>query len=242
MWQTWRRAFELRKDRPIPAVDDGSDLPAAWVPVLAESLAVFQAGETGEGRVVAQARQAQWACIDDDYRAALTLFVAEEGRHARILGAQRRALGAEAAIAPWTESLFRWGRGCAGLRTKLLVLWSAEVAAIVGYEALADRLPPGALRSALREIIEDEREHLRFHTAFFRAAAPPGPARLAAAAGLAAGTAAATAVLWGDHRTLWRTVGVSESRLVRRSAAQVAEVWAALHAAGDPLAVRPQAA
>ena len=242
MWSSWRRTFEQRRDRPDPAVDDGADLPAGWAPVLAASLAVFQAGETGEGRVVAQARGARWACIDDDYRAALTLFVAEEGRHARILAAQRRALGASAATSPWSASLFRWGRGSAGLRTKLLVLWSAEVAAIVGYQALADRLPPGALRRALTEIIADERDHLRFHTAFFRAATPAGPARWAAAAGLSAGTAAAVAVLWADHRTLWRTVGVTEAALVARSAAEVAAVWRALGAPDGPLAAQPQPA
>jgi hypothetical protein len=242
MWSSWRRTFEQRRDRPLPAVDDGSALPAGWSTVLATSLAVFQAGETGEGRVVAQARSARWACIDDDYRAALTLFVAEEGRHARILGAQRRALGADAATSPWSASLFRWGRGSAGLRTKLLVLWSAEIAAIVGYQALADRLPHGALRRALTEIIADERDHLMFHTAFFRLATPAGPARWAAAAGLTAGTAAAVAVLWADHRALWRTVGVSDSALVARSAAQVAEVWAALQGPDGVLAAHARPA
>jgi hypothetical protein len=50
------------------------------------------------------------------------------------------------------------------------------------------------------------------------------------------------AVLWADHRALWRTVGVSDSALVARSAAQVAEVWAALQGPDGVLAAHARPA
>jgi hypothetical protein len=136
---------------------------------VAAALARFQLGETGEGRIAHEIDRAALATIDDDYRRALKLFVAEEGRHARILGDAVRALGGETLKKSTSHAAFTHGRRLVGIRTKLLALLAAEVVGIGFYQTMASRLGNGSLRAALSEIAGDEAAHLRFHAAFFRA-------------------------------------------------------------------------
>jgi hypothetical protein len=238
MWSEWRQRFESNRRRPEPAVEVGNEaIPSEWVDVLASSLARFQAGETGEGRVVHQVRQTRWSSIDDDYREALRLFVAEEGRHARLLGRAVKALGGRPVQKAWTERAFRMGRSAVGVRTKLVVLWAAEVGAVVGYGALVARLPPSGIAATLQQLVEDERGHLAFHTTFFRAAASDPATRAVAVAALGGAVAAALTAMWWDHRELWQTLGISKEELARGALAKYRETVAMLGGpAVDPLA------
>ncbi|MDH3408285.1 MAG: glycosyl transferase, partial [Gammaproteobacteria bacterium] len=83
-WSEWRQFFESRRKRPLPVPDGASaskDLPRSF----AESLAIFQLGESGGGTIIEQARASQLPGIDADYAEAMALFVREENRHADIL-------------------------------------------------------------------------------------------------------------------------------------------------------------
>ena len=161
----WKAFFERRSTRPLPELDletDYSPLPAS----LAESLAVFQLGESGGGSVIAQAREATG--IDRDYAEAVRLFVDEEHRHANLLAMAVRMLGGTLKSDNWTARLFVFGRRLLGLRLKILVLLAAEVVGICYYMAIASKLPDSPLKSWLLEIVDDERAHLEFHCAFLR--------------------------------------------------------------------------
>lgn len=207
MWSAWRHYFEANARRPLPAID-GSGVPAAWAGPLARSLAVFQLGEGGEGRVAREIERVALAGIDDDYRAALKLFVREEGRHAKILAAMVRALGGELERGAWTERLFVRGRRLLGLRLKLLVLLAAEVVGLGFYGLLAETLEGCPIGQALREIAEDERRHLEFHCDFFRGQARGSGERAVFVAAWGAVAGAACAVVLIDHRATLRAMGV----------------------------------
>jgi hypothetical protein len=233
-WRAWRDEFEIRARRPLPPIDDTTEIPVPWRAPLAASLAVFQVGEAGEGRIAREIDGARLPAIDDDYRAALKLFVREEGRHARILAVAVRALGRQTIDRQWTERLFQGARRLMGLRLKILVLLSAELVGGAMYGALAARLPDGALARALRQIGADEDRHLAFHVDFLRrttcrAAVVP--------AWLGIGAAAAVVVLW-DHRRTLRALDLPLPALAVRFARALVGVAACLAASPSP-SVRP---
>jgi hypothetical protein len=210
-WKAWRRHFEANAERPLPpAPGDAGTIPVEWLADLASSLARFQAGETGEGRVAWQIQRVGWENIDDDYRVALKLFIAEEGRHARILGGWVRALGGPPApLDHWSRKGFSFARRLVGIRMKLLVMLAAEVVGIGFYSVLADTLPPGPLQASLAELCRDEEHHLAFHGDFFRSAATSGLGRLLFRAGYWPVGLAATLACVLDHRRTLTIVGAS---------------------------------
>lgn len=211
MWKPWRQHFEANAGRPLPAVE-ATGVPAGWREPLARTLAIFQVGEGGEGRVAREIDRAQLSGIDADYRAALKLFVKEEGRHARILAALVRALGGELRRGAWTDRLFVRGRRLLGLRLKLLVLLAAEVIALGFYGLLAERLGTCSIGQALREIADDEAAHLEFHCAFFRAQTTSGWRRGLFALTWRAVAGAACAIVLVDHRETLRALGIAGAR------------------------------
>jgi hypothetical protein len=220
-WAAWRNHFQRNRRRPLPPPSIPDELPGRTAAALAWSLARFQIGETGEGRIVGAVARTSLPGVDDEYRVALALFIAEEGRHARILAGLVRTLGGELLASTWTERAFVHVRRLAGIRTKLLAMFAAEVIGIGFYEALAFALPPGPVRGALRSIAADERAHFAFHRRFFRVQAPGGWRRvLFRCAWIVAASAAGLVVLW-DHRRSLKTLGISKSRLAWRLAALV---------------------
>ncbi|MCH9683469.1 MAG: hypothetical protein K0V04_18675 [Deltaproteobacteria bacterium] len=225
----WRATFERRATRPRPTIHDISEIPPPLRPVLAASLARFQLGETGEGRIVADLRRraTRWG-LGDDYLESLRLFIAEEGRHAALLGTAVRALGGQTLGRTWSADAFAAVRRVTGPGFELAVLLAAEVAALSFYATLVEHLPRGPLHAALAEIAQDERVHLRFHIDFFRDALPLAPVRRAATLawtplGLAAGVVVAT-----DHREAMRAMGVTPTAVLQRAQALVGETVAAI--------------
>ncbi|MCY0991493.1 hypothetical protein OV203_30400 [Nannocystis sp. ILAH1] len=191
----------------MPAIDV-EGVPEAWRAPLVRSLAIFQVGESGEGRIVREIERSRLAGIDADYRAALQLFVKEEGRHARILAAMVRGLGGSLRRNAWTDRLFVQGRRLLGLRLKLLVLLAAEVIGIGFYGLLAERLEDCSIGRALRQICGDEEAHLEFHAAFFRGQTASQWRRALFSVAWFAVAAAACAVVLVDHRPTLRALAI----------------------------------
>ena len=223
-WIGWRRYFENQQRRPLPAVEEPPGLTPARRRALIWSLARFQLGETGEGRIARDIWRVQLSSIDDDYRVALGLFIKEEGRHARVLAQVVRALGGELLAHSWSERAFRLARRALGARTKLLALLAAEVIGIGFYSLFAAAVPAGPMRAALEEIACDERAHLDFHADFFAAEAPRGWHALVFRAAWAGVGFAALLLAISDHWRTLRALGIPLGEAVRVFAALVREV------------------
>jgi len=214
-WARWQRFFKARSDRQLPTLSDPVDY--AEVPEsVAKSLAIFQLGESGGGTIVEQARNSGIDGIDDEYVAALELFVSEEHRHAELLAICVRNLGGSLISKNWTASLFVFARRLIGLRLKVLVLLVAEVVGICYYQLLASRLPAGRLRSLLAQIVTDEHSHLRFHSSFLKTQTQTWWRRLIFTGAWRAATVAAAVVVYLDHRAAMRDLGLSPATVWRR--------------------------
>ncbi|TGL63422.1 sugar transferase [Leptospira sarikeiensis] len=168
-WGNWTKHFKKNAERPYPIVEEQviGFIPQKRIPV-SRSLAIFQLGESGEGRIARDIDHVEIYGVDKNYREALKLFVKEEGRHARILGDCVRALRGELVSQNWTEKLFHFGRRLLGTRLKLMVLLVAEVVGICFYKKIAEKIPYGSVKQALSHIASDEEKHLVFHSYFFR--------------------------------------------------------------------------
>lgn len=214
-WTHWRRHFEANESRPLPPVRASNGVPNAWRAPLARTLARFQIGEAGEGRIAKEVDREFASYIDDDYRASLKLFVKEEGRHGRILGTMVRACGGSLLEATWTEELFVVGRRLMGMRQKLIVLQAAEVVGIGVYGLIAERLDEGEIKRALAQIAQDEAHHLAFHAKFFQSAFSSRAERAFFVAAWRTVVGAAIAAVLVDHAPLFSVMGVSRRKIAR---------------------------
>ncbi len=228
-WSDWRSYFERNRLTPRPDVSDAGIPPDPTLRrCLARSLAVFQLGEAGEGRIAKEAWRFATPHVDDDWRVALGHWVREEGRHARILGDCVRALGGKLITKNWTNGLWVFGRRLMGVRLKLLVVLAAEVIGITYYGLIASKLPPSAIASALAMMAAEEERHLAFHVRFFRLEMSwAGPRILFWSVWLPLGVAAGLAVLV-DHAATFRRLGIDRWDAGRRFVRLVVETGRAV--------------
>ncbi|WP_036042201.1 sugar transferase [Leptospira alstonii] len=216
-WKHWKEHFRGNENRPLPKIDfETLELRPNEMQSIAYSLAVFQLGESGEGRIAKEIDKTILFGIDDFYREALKLFVREEGRHARILGECVRALKGELIESNWTERLFYFGRRLIGVRLKLMVLLAAEVIGICFYRKIAEKIPNGSVKSALFDIVKDEEKHLKFHSDFFRIRIRNFFTKIFFRMlwRLIAFAACITVIL--DHRKTFRILGISNWKTFRK--------------------------
>lgn len=216
-WTRWVKHFRGNVDRPYPEIQEQviGFIPQKRIPV-ARSLAIFQLGESGEGRIAKDIDGKRMFGVDEEYRESLKLFVKEEGRHARILGECVRALRGELISSNWTEKLFHFGRRLLGIRCKLMVLLAAEVVGICFYKKIAEKIPYGCVKFALSHIAADEERHLAFHCSFFRIRLRNPITRFVFRVAWRILAASACLSVLLDHRKTFQALGLPVSDLVNR--------------------------
>ena len=128
------------------------------------SMQDFQLGESSEGRtLLASTRRHAEKTGDPAYLEAMRLFIAEEGRHARTLGAFLDHAGVPLLQHTKLDMIFRMLRRLAGLELAIPVLVTAELVGKTYYRSL--RLATGSrlLRRICDQLLRDEVMHVRFH-------------------------------------------------------------------------------
>ena len=201
-WRAFRVQFQRRRDRGRPEVGDLNSSEGDRR-ALATSLAVFQCGEAGEGRIAREVDTIVLPGIDRDYRLCVKLFVAEEARHAALLAEIVRAVGGELLTKNRSENLFRFLRRALGFRFKIVVLLLAEIVGRAYYLTVARVYKGTWLATALEEIAADEGRHLVFHSRFLARASHHAAVPLILALALVCLTCAATLhVAFGHRRAL----------------------------------------
>jgi rubrerythrin len=223
----WRRRFEaeaaVRRRRDEPAWAQGARLDAAVV----RSVQRFQTGEAGDGaNLMRKADKAD----DDDYAAAVRLFIAEEQNHARMLRLLLHATGSSTIPGHWTDTIFVRLRRALGLRFELLVLLIAEVIALRYYRALRDGTDDPLTTEVAGRILSDERRHVPFHCDRLRDSLTelPRPASAALILLWRALLIGTSLVVAGDHGRALRRLGVTRRRFVVEVIAEAGDAATAL--------------
>ncbi len=206
----WVRHFETNRcGRPEPLWEEASPLPVETGAALAVSLSHFQLGESGDGTVLFK-HAARAHPGDDDYATALSLFVAEEQEHARLLGRLVDRLGGEAVTRHWSDACFRVLRHALGLRFELQTLAAAEIVGTAYYAILSGRSGDPVIDEVCGLMLRDEPPHLEFHRERLDAGGERRGrlGRRLYAAQFHWFTAAIASAAWLDHRPALRAVGV----------------------------------
>jgi hypothetical protein len=199
----WVRDFEVAAEQRLRDGDPDWSRGARLHPAIVRSIQRFQVGESGDGaNLVAKAGNGA-------YGTAVTLFVAEEQNHARLLDHLLAAAGAPTIAGHWSDAVFVWLRRALGLRLELLVLLVAEVIALRYYRALRDGTADPLTTDVAARILADEQRHVPFHR---RRLGTLHPIVRAGWRLLLTGT---TVVVALDHGPALRRLGVTRRQFVR---------------------------
>ncbi|MDX2100702.1 MAG: ferritin-like domain-containing protein [Leptolyngbyaceae cyanobacterium bins.59] len=161
----WYPYFSENRDHLLPLPWQCSEkLSDRERNLIAASIRKFQLGESSEGsHLMRLARLESVRSGNPVYVDTLKLFIAEEQRHARDLGRFMEREQIPLAHHDWTDRLFRKTRRLANFDLAMGVLLTAERVATVYYQALRDATQSPLLKTLCQQILQDERQHVRFH-------------------------------------------------------------------------------
>lgn len=209
IWTAYFQANLARHDRLDALIPWASPcaLSTTDAAAIARSLQRFELGESGDGTgLLSKAGKRN----DDEYDAALRLFVAEEQKHSALFARALARFGVDPLTAHWSDGAFVILRRLMGLRTEVTLFLVVETVAMEYFAALSRCADP-VIQGVARRILTDEVEHVRFQIDQLRVSLTrvPRPVRVAAAMVawvLAVGTATVLAI---DHAPAMRACGLT---------------------------------
>jgi hypothetical protein len=164
--RAWLAYFEgnARSSGGIPwGAED--QLSPEEIRLIAKSVAAFQLGEYSEGRGLLKSAEDFSAHFGDRVLYEITqLFIREEQQHALLLKRFMLSHGMGLLRRQWTDTVFRRLRKFFGYELSVTVLITAEIIALVYYEALKNCTGSKILRAVCDKILSDERAHVRFES------------------------------------------------------------------------------
>jgi hypothetical protein len=213
-----------RVNRAEPDWGRATPFPPAVTAPLARSLAHFALGESCEGTTLLAGTRRHWP-DDPDYIAAMTLFIAEEREHARLLEHLVIRFGGTLVTTHWTDRCFTMARHVLGLRFEILTVVVAELVGGAYFQLLRSTGDP-VVRQVCELMVRDETQHRRFHVdRVVVAQLHWSPLRRALwTAGFQLLLRAALLAAWLDHRPALLAVGISR-RLFTAEAKAEARRW-----------------
>jgi rubrerythrin len=144
----------------------GAELTPEEKIAVSQSVKEFQAGENSEGKHLYQdAQKYSEQTGDQDYVAAIKMFIAEEQRHARDLARFLTLNKIPLVKTTFTDVVFRKLRHLfGGLEISIAVLITAEIIAKVYYAALREATKSKILIGLCDQILRDEVKHVQFQS------------------------------------------------------------------------------
>ena len=144
----------------------GPDLSDGERAAITHSIQMFQLGEHSEGRHLMRYAKT-WAARTGDtaHPEAIRLLIAEEQRHASVLGRFMEMNGIARLKRGSTDRIFWQARNLFGsLEISISVLVTAEIIAKIYYPALREATASSVLREICEQIHREEVAHVEFQT------------------------------------------------------------------------------
>jgi rubrerythrin len=207
----WLTCFERRAANPLALPEGLNDrLSAQERARIARSIAVFQLGESSEGRTLRELARRTAARHDAPELVGITeCFIREEQRHAALLGAFMGDNDIPLLQRSWTHAVFRVVRGIAGFELAITVLITAEMIGVQYYRTLLNSTRSKRLRALCSVLMQDEALHLAYESELLLAMRRRRSAPLSTLTTIVHGVfhAATALVVWCDHREVLRYAG-----------------------------------
>lgn len=225
-WADW---FKNYLDRQLPIDWNTFErLSPELKEIVGDSVRQFQLGESSEAHHL-KAKIARFTQQggDRDYQEAMEWFIFEENRHARLLGRFMNLEDIPKITQHFSDRLFRGMRHAVGLRYSIVILLSAEIAAVPYYTALRDVSTSPILTTICQQILRDESTHIMFQSRALRMLLQGhGRLRLRLAR-LSARVLMELAldVVWFGHARLFRRAGWEFADFRRESLVQFQWAW-----------------
>ncbi|HEX3836793.1 MAG TPA: hypothetical protein VHW25_07500 [Steroidobacteraceae bacterium] len=195
--------------RLVPATLDDT-LSSRERRLIAQSIALFQLGESSQGVRLSQAVRRHCGARDDHaFIEIFNLLIAEQQRHANLLGAFMHDHDIARRERAFTDRAFRALRDLGGLAARLRILVSAEIIGIVYYRALEGVTDCRRLQILCRAIAADELAHVAFQSQLLlqMRGGKHGIAKLLTCAWEQCLLGAAALVVFATHRRVLKSAG-----------------------------------
>jgi rubrerythrin len=211
----WLTCFERRAANPLTLPESVNDrlndrLSAHERARLARSIAIFQLGESSEGRTLLElARRAADRHHAPELVGITECFIREEQRHAALLRSFMEDNGIPPLQRSWTQGVFRVLRRFAGFELAITVLITAEMIGVQYYRALLNSTRSKRLRALCSVLMQDEALHLAYESELLLSMRRGRAGALSTLTTILHGCfhAATALVVWYDHRQVLRYAG-----------------------------------
>ncbi|HSQ57801.1 MAG TPA: ferritin-like domain-containing protein [Gemmata sp.] len=235
----WVAYFRSNALRLLPiAWERGAELTDAEREMIAASLPSWQLGESSDGAKLSAAAQAHADVYrDQDFVAAIDLFIKEEQRHGAELGRFLDLAGVSRKTWDFGDAVFRILRHLlTRIELQSSILLMVEVHALIYYAAIRRATGSTVLRQICRQILVDEVPHVRFQCERLAIVRRARSRMVLVALGaihrvLFAGT---TLAIWLLHRHALRAGGFTFRRFWKSAWSKMSRAWRMM----DPRAYR----
>jgi len=142
-----------------------NDLSSVEKSLIAKSIATFQLGEYSEGRHLLAFAEDYGRINESPHIVPVTkYFIAEEQNHASLLKKFMAIHDLQLIQENWTDSVFRRLRKHLGFEVSITVLITAEMLALVFYDALKEATNSSLLKRICEKILVDENSHVSYES------------------------------------------------------------------------------
>jgi hypothetical protein len=207
----WLAHFRSQAAHPrlVPATLDDT-LTGGERRLIGQSIATFQLGESSQGAHLRAA--VRHHCGSPQEQSCIEIFdllIAEEQRHASLLGAFMHDHEIPRRERAFTDQAFRALRRLGGLEARVRILVTAEIIGIVYYRALEGVTDCRRLQILCRTIAADELAHVAFESQLLlqRRGGKHGIARLLGSAWEQCLLTVAALVVFTTHRRVLKSAG-----------------------------------